>query len=93
METEQKVMALIRFYSQRYALVTDDWLQALIEMECTDVKTPPPGPTDSWWARYRHGPRSCEHCGKRTQYGMGAMRHHTNKHPACDAEHNYSVNP
>jgi hypothetical protein len=84
MDTSDKVVALIRFYSKRYMLSPTDWLEALIELESTPV---PKGVEPTIWNRYKQGPRCCEHCGKRTQFGMGAIRHHTNKHAACTMVH------
>lgn len=85
METEEKVAAIIRYYSVRYALAPDDWLQALIEMESTPIR--PTRVVD--WSKYTNGPYCCSHCGSRTQYGMGAKRHHNRKHHACNDPHNH----
>lgn len=89
MDTSTKVIALIRFYSARYTLGTSDWLEALIELE-SNPRTGGNEVNGSTWWKYKSPPRSCEHCGHGTQYGTGAKRHHTNKHSACTAEHDFT---
>jgi len=81
MNTAEKVAALLRFYSVRYNLSATDWLEGLIEMENS------PRGGDHNRLIKRLPPYVCEHCGTRTQYGMGARRHHTDRHVSCTEQH------
>ena len=83
MNTAEKVRALLTFYSARYRLSTTDWLEGLIELESSPNK----GGDNDKLNRWSNPPYACEHCGKKTQYGMGARRHHTLRHHSCSEEH------
>lgn len=85
MKTQEKVIALIRFYSRRYNLSSAEWLEALIELE-----SDPRGGELNEPRRVRNPPYVCLHCGARAEYGMGAAHHHTAKHRSCPDKHDYS---